>query len=109
MVPLHSLVDSVRMKITCRQKEVVNSRPCYLAQRLMFFSKNITQCFIWCKVSGPNLVTHPKGSHLFECCVLRCEFKNIHQRDMCLNETRLRSQNLLIILGSIVNIIWVPI
>ena len=37
--------------------------------------------------------------------MVRCGSKNGHQKDMCLKEIGLRAQNMLTILGSIVNII----
>ena len=43
-----------------------------------------------------------------EWCVVRCGSKNEHQKDMCSKEIGVRTSNLLIILGSIVNIIGMP-
>ena len=37
--------------------------------------------------------------------MVRCGLKNIYQKDMCLKEIGLHAQNIVIILGSIVNII----
>ena len=42
---------------------------------------------------------------VLECCVFRCRSKNWHQKDMCLKEVGLHAQSMLIILGSIVNMI----
>jgi hypothetical protein len=41
----------------------------------------------------------------FEWYEVRCGSRNRHQKDMCLKEIRLRAQNLLIFLGSVVNMI----
>lgn len=56
------------------------------------------------RVSGPNLVTH-----LFEGCVVRCGSQNKHQKVTFLNHTGLYAQNLLFILDSIVNTIWMGV
>ena len=41
---------------------------------------------------------------IFEWCVIRCGSKNKYQKDVCLKESELQAQNLITILGSIVNI-----
>ena len=42
---------------------------------------------------------------IFEWCVVGCGSKNGYQKNMCLKEIGLHAQNLLTILGSIINII----
>ena len=39
----------------------------------------------------------------YEWYVVRCECKNWHQQDMCLKEIVLHAQNMMTILGSIIN------
>lgn len=57
------------------------------------------------KVSMPNLVTYLHWTPMFECWVVRCKSKNKYHKDMSLKEiNRLRTQNLLTMLDSIVNI-----
>ena len=53
----------------------------------------------------PNLVTALNWTPIFEWYVIRCGFKNGYQKDMYLIEIGLRAQNMIPILGSIVNII----
>jgi hypothetical protein len=54
----------------------------------------------------PNLVTHRNLTPIFEWYVVQCDPKTKYQNDICIKVTRLRAQNMLTILGSIVNIIW---
>ena len=54
----------------------------------------------------PNLVTHRNWTPTFEWCVVQCDSKTKYQNDMCIKVTRLRAQNMITFLGSIVNIIW---
>ena len=54
----------------------------------------------------PNLVTCHNWIPIFEWYVVRCDPKTKYQNDMCIKETRLCAQNMITILGSIVNIIW---
>ena len=56
------------------------------------------------KVSRPFMVTFFNRTALWSGCVVRWGSKYAHQKDMCL-EIGQRAQNLLTILGSIVNII----
>lgn len=42
---------------------------------------------------------------IFEWFVVRCAFKNIHEKDKCLQKIRLSPQNIITTLGSVVNII----
>ena len=57
----------------------------------------------------PNLVTSLNWTHIFECDVVRCGSKNGIQKDKCLKEIELGAQNMIIILGSIVNIVGRPL
>ena len=53
-------------------------------------------------ISNTTIILTP----IFEQYVIRCESKNWHQKDMCLEETGLHAQNMLIIiLSSVVNMI----
>ena len=58
-----------------------------------------------CEVDVPNLVTIPNRTPLFEWYVVRCGFKNGYPNDMCSKEIGQRAQNMITILGSIVNTI----
>ena len=53
----------------------------------------------------PNSIFGINWTPLSEWYVVRCGFKNGHIKDTCLEEIGLRAQNLIIIMGSIVNII----
>ena len=63
------------------------------------------------KVSEPNSITQLKQTPIFgKWSVVRCGSKNDHQKGIvCLKEIALCAQNLLPILGSIVNVIEEPI
>ena len=53
-------------------------------------------------ISNTTIILTP----IFEQYVIRCESKNWHQKDMCLEEIGLHAQNMLIIiLSSVVNMI----
>ena len=56
------------------------------------------------KVDIPNSITYFDWTPLFEWYVVRCSSKNGDQKDMCLKEIGLHAQNMITILGSIVNI-----
>ena len=56
------------------------------------------------RVSGPGSVTNLKWTSVFGWCMVGCGSKNGYQVDICLEETRLCVQNMLIILDSEVNI-----
>ena len=56
------------------------------------------------RVSGPGSVTYLEWTSVFGWCMVGCGSKNGHQVDICLEETRLCVQNMLIILDSEVNI-----
>jgi len=58
-----------------------------------------------CKVGMPESNIEIIWIPIFEWHVVRCESKNSHQKNMCLKEIRLHAQNMLIILGSIINMI----
>ena len=58
-----------------------------------------------CNVDVPHSNIAVIWTPICEWYVVRCRSKNEHQNDMCLEEIELRSQNMLIILESIVNII----
>jgi hypothetical protein len=58
------------------------------------------------KISRPNSITYLNQTPLFEWCVIRCESKDGHQKDMCSEEIELHAPYLLTILGSeIINIL----
>ena len=57
------------------------------------------------KGSGPNSVTHLEWTCLFEWRVVKDGSKNGHQKDMYVREIWLQAHDLLIVLGSIVNLI----
>ena len=57
------------------------------------------------KVDVPNLVTYLYQTPIFEWCLVRCRSQYWHMKDACLKEIGLRAHVILIILGSIVNII----
>ena len=56
------------------------------------------------KVDWPNSATYLNLTPIFEWSVVRCESKNGHQKDTCLEEIGLRAQSMSTILSSIVNI-----
>ena len=58
-----------------------------------------------CEVDVPKLALTLIGHLYFEWYVVRCGSKNGYEKDMCLKETRLRIQNMIITLGSIANIL----
>ena len=58
------------------------------------------------KLSEPNSVAYLNRTPIFEWWVVMCKSKNGDHKGMCWKETGLRAQNLLTILGSIVNRIW---
>ena len=57
------------------------------------------------KVDVLNAATYLNQIHIFEWYVVRCDFENGFQKDICLKEIGLCAQNMLTFLGSIVNII----
>ena len=57
------------------------------------------------KIDMPNSTTYPKRTHVFEWYVVWCGSKSGYQKDKCFEEIRLHAQNVVDILGSIVNII----
>ena len=61
------------------------------------------------RIYVPNLNTIINWTLNIEWHVVRCGYKIWHQKHMCLREIALCAQNMLIILGSIVNIIGTPI
>ena len=56
-------------------------------------------------VDVPKSTTETTWTPLFEWYVVRCGSKNWHQNDLYLNETGMRAQNMLTILGSLINVI----
>ena len=57
------------------------------------------------KVDMPNLVAELNQTPISEWYVVRCGSKSGYQKDMCLKGIRLRSQNMITILGPIVNVL----
>ena len=57
------------------------------------------------KVNGPNSVTDLDREPIFEWYAVRCGFKNGAQKYICLNDIGLHVQNMITILGLIINII----
>ena len=57
------------------------------------------------KVDMPNSVTYCNETPIIKWYVVKCGSKNGYQKDMSLKDIELYAQNLLIILGSIFNII----
>ena len=57
------------------------------------------------KVDVPNSVSDLNQTPTVEWYVVRCGSLERYQKDMCLKETGLHAQNMITILGSIVNII----
>ena len=57
------------------------------------------------KVNRPNSVTDLDREPIFEWYAVRCGFKNGAQKYICLNDIGLHVQNMITILGLIVNII----
>ena len=57
------------------------------------------------KADVPKLSIATIWTPLFERYMIRCQSKNGHQKDKCLKETGLHVQYMLIILGSMVNMI----
>ena len=60
---------------------------------------------LYTKVCRPHSATFLSEYPIFQWCVVRCGSKDSHQKEICLTEIGLRAQNVLAILGSIVNII----
>lgn len=57
------------------------------------------------KVSRSNLAAYLNRKLVHEWCIVRCDSKNAHQKDMCLEELRLSAQNFLPIPSSIIDMI----
>ena len=57
------------------------------------------------KIGGPFWVTLLNCTPIFEWFMTKIEYKNEHEKDVCNNETGLCSQNILGVLGSMVNVI----
>jgi hypothetical protein len=60
---------------------------------------------LYTKVRRPYSATFLSEYPIFQWCVVRCGSKDGHQKEISLIEIGLHAQNLLAILGSIVNII----
>ena len=57
----------------------------------------------------PNSASAPKRTPIFECCIVGCESKNRHKKDIvCFKEIGLSAQNLLPILGSTYDRLIIP-
>jgi hypothetical protein len=57
------------------------------------------------KIDMPNLVTYLYQTPTIKWYLVRSNFKNKFQKDKCLKKVGLRAQNMIVILGSIVNMI----
>ena len=57
----------------------------------------------------PNSATYLNRTHIFEWYMVRCGFKNRYQKDICLEVIGIPAQNMITILGSIVNMTYMTI